>query len=222
MNATLADGLDSGAAVTRSLLGWGVVAGPIYLIVGLILALTRPGFDLAKHQLSLLMVGDYGWIQTTNLIVTGLMVIAAAIGFRRALRGSARARRVAVLLGVFGVGMVGSGFFPPDPMAGFPAGVPEEATASGILHLVFGAVGFLALGAAALTTAGWFAERGDPGSGRASRWCGAIVILGFLGGGAASASVVGVVALWVAVIVGMGWLSVASVRVYRAAPDPRC
>lgn len=39
-------GFDRGAAVTRSMLGWGVVAGPFYIVFGLILALTRPGFDL--------------------------------------------------------------------------------------------------------------------------------------------------------------------------------
>ena len=45
------DDLDTGAAVTRSLLGWGVVAGPFYVVVGLVLALTRPGFDLSTHAL---------------------------------------------------------------------------------------------------------------------------------------------------------------------------
>ena len=44
--------LDRGAAVTRSLLGWGVVAGPFYIIVGLVLAITRPGFDLSRHALA--------------------------------------------------------------------------------------------------------------------------------------------------------------------------
>jgi hypothetical protein len=33
-----AEGFDMGAAVTRSLLGYGVVAGAFYLVVGLVLA----------------------------------------------------------------------------------------------------------------------------------------------------------------------------------------
>ncbi|WP_434591336.1 hypothetical protein [Brevibacterium sp. 1718] len=37
----MSDGLDVRAAVTRSMLGWGVVAGPFYIVFGLILALTR-------------------------------------------------------------------------------------------------------------------------------------------------------------------------------------
>ena len=46
--------LDTRAAVTRSMLGWGVLAGPIYVATGLALALTRDGFDLTEHALSLL------------------------------------------------------------------------------------------------------------------------------------------------------------------------
>lgn len=53
-------GFDKSAAVTRSLLGWGVVAGPFYVVFGLTLALTRPGFRLTQHALSLLMLGDLG------------------------------------------------------------------------------------------------------------------------------------------------------------------
>lgn len=214
------DSFDSAAAVTRSLLGWGVVAGPFYVVIGLVLALTRPGFDLTRHQLSLLMLGDFGWAQTVNLILVGMMVVAAAVGFHRALHESSGSTRVAILLGAFGIGMIGSGIFPPDPMAGFPAGMAERATTSGILHLAFGAVGFLALGAAAIATATWFAERGDPGSARLSRVCGTVVIIGFLAGGALATSVAGVAALWSAVLAGLGWLVIASVRAYRTVPHP--
>ena len=71
---------DRHAAVTRSLLGYGVLAGPFYLVVGLAQALTRDGYDLARHDLSLLANGPWGWIQIANLVVTGLMTIAAAVG----------------------------------------------------------------------------------------------------------------------------------------------
>ena len=55
-----------GAAVTRSLLRCGVLAGTFYLAVGLIQALLRDGFDLARHPLSLLANGRGGWVQTAN------------------------------------------------------------------------------------------------------------------------------------------------------------
>ena len=76
---------DRGRAVTKSLLGWGVVAGPVYVVVGLAQALLVPGFDLSRHALSLLLLGPLGWIQWLNLVLSGLMVLAAALGFVRLL-----------------------------------------------------------------------------------------------------------------------------------------
>jgi len=65
---------------TKSLLGYGVIAGPLYVSVSLAQALTRPGFDLARHPWSLLANGDLGWVQVANFLVTGLMTIAFGVG----------------------------------------------------------------------------------------------------------------------------------------------
>ena len=70
---------------TVFLLRCGVVAGPFYLAVGLMQAFLRDGFDFARHPLSVLANGPGGWIQTANFALTGLMVIAAAVGIKRAL-----------------------------------------------------------------------------------------------------------------------------------------
>jgi hypothetical protein len=53
---------------TRSLLRCGVVAGPFYLAVGLMQALVRDGFDVARHSLRVLSNGSGGWIQTANFV----------------------------------------------------------------------------------------------------------------------------------------------------------
>src|SRR5437016_11844943 len=50
------------ARVTRSLLGYGILAGPFYVVVALAQGLLRPGFDLARDDVSLLSNGDWGWI----------------------------------------------------------------------------------------------------------------------------------------------------------------
>jgi hypothetical membrane protein len=213
-------GFDMAAADTRSMLGWGVVAGPFYLIVGLVLALTRPGFDLSRHALSLLMLGDVGWIHVTNLGLSGLMTIVAAIGFRRALRGSRTAVAAGVLIGVYGVGLLGAAAFPPDPAGGFPPDAAQTASVSGVLHLGFGAVGFLALAAAAVVVGGWFARRGDRGTAMVSRVAAVVIVVGFAGGGALSAGPGGVASLWIAVVAGWAWLLYASIRTYRIVPHP--
>jgi hypothetical protein len=189
------------------------VAGPFYLVFGLVLALTRQGFTLSRHPLSALLLGDDGWLQAVNLVLTGIMVAAAAVGFARAMHGR-RGTATGVLLGVYAVCLVLSAVFPPDPANGFPPGAAAEASMSGVLHLAFGGIGFLALGAAALVVAG-----GLPGAGL-SRAAGAVVILGFLGGAALSAGGSGIVLLWVAVVVGWAWSAFASVQAYRVVPHP--
>ncbi len=75
---------------TRALLTCGVVAGPLYLAVGLAQAFTRDGFDLRKHPFSMLSLGEGGWIQIANFVVSGLLFLACAVGVRRALRRAAR------------------------------------------------------------------------------------------------------------------------------------
>lgn len=62
---------DPADRVTRSLLGYGIIAGPFYVAVSLAQALTRDGSDLTRHQWSLLANGDLGWIQVANFVVTG-------------------------------------------------------------------------------------------------------------------------------------------------------
>ncbi|MGH3650031.1 MAG: DUF998 domain-containing protein [Acidimicrobiia bacterium] len=215
------EGFDLSAAVTRSLLGWGVVAGIFYLIVGVTHALLRDGFSFPDHPLSLLMLGDFGWVQRTNLILSGLMVVAAAIGFKRAMKPDRRGTRTGVALGIYGLALIGAGIFAPDPVAGFPeSSSTAQATTSGVLHLAFGGIGFIALATATLFMAGWFSDRGETSQATRSRLTGFVILLGFLGGAALATSTVGVTLLWVAVLAGWSWLTVTSVHIYRVVPHP--
>ncbi|MEP7105859.1 MAG: DUF998 domain-containing protein, partial [Chloroflexota bacterium] len=139
-----------------------MAAGPFYVAVVLGQALTRPGFDLARDDASLLSNGGLGWIQIANFVLTGLMVIACAIGMRRALGGGQGVTWGPALLALYGLGLVGAGIFVADPMNGFPPGTPSGRPATisvhGILHLVSAAVGFLGLVAACVVLARRFAS----------------------------------------------------------------
>ncbi len=213
--------IDRGRAVTKSLLGWGVVAGPFYLVVGLAQALLVPGFDLSRHALSLLLLGPLGWIQALNLVLSGLMVLAAAVGFARLLRGG-RSVASGILLGLYGLSLFGAALFPPDPMGGFPPGGTDASTASvsGLLHLVAGAIGFVSLAAAAVVVGGWFRREGRRGVAITSYVAAAVIVLGFLGGAALAMVPAGVGLLWLAVVAGWAWLAIASLTAYRMAPSP--
>ena len=212
---------DRGRAVTKSLLGWGVVAGPFYLVLGLAQALLVPGLDLSRHALSLLLLGPYGWIQAVNLVLSGLMVLAAAVGFARLLP---RRRNVwaGVFLGLYGVSLVAAAIFPPDPMGGFPPGGTDATTASasGLLHLMAGAIGFVSLAVAAVIVGGWFRREGRRGAAITSYVAAAVIVLGFMGGAALAMVPAGVGLLWLAVVAGWAWLAFASLTAYRMAPRP--
>jgi hypothetical protein len=214
---------DTHAAVTRSLLGWGVVAGPFYLTVGLALALTRPGFDLTHHALSLLMLGDHGWIQRTNLVVSALMVLSVAYGILRTVRTvrNGRGLAMAVLTGLYGVCLIASAAFAPDPAAGFPPGsAGGTVTTSGVLHMTFGAIGFVALAAAALTYARRAGARGQGRRAVLASACGGVVLLGFVAGAALGETAPGVAAMWLAVVAGWLWLATAAAHLYTEVPHP--
>ena len=139
------------------LLSCGAVAGPVYVTVAAVQAVTRDGFDIRYHAVSLLSNGDLGWIQIVNFLVTGLLTIAGAVGLRLAMRGHAGGTWAPRLIGIYGVSLLGAGIFVADPMAGFPADAPTVRggmmSASALGHMVAGGVGFIALIAACFVIA---------------------------------------------------------------------
>jgi hypothetical membrane protein len=206
--------------ITRSLLGYGVLAGPFYIADSLGQALVRDGFDLTRHEWSLLANGRGGWIQTLNLVLTGLMVVAAAAGFRRALREGPAARWAPRLLAVYGVALVAAGIFRADPMNGFPAGTPEgppvHPTLPGMLHMAAGGVGFLALVAATWLLAARFRHEGRGRQAVVTRATGALFLVAFAGIASGAASPAVNLAFTAAVVLTWAWLSLTSLQYYRS------
>jgi hypothetical protein len=212
--------LDRNAAVTRSLLGWGVVAGPFYLVVGVVLGSTRPGFDFTRHALSLLMLGHLGWIQRANFVLCGLMVIAAGVGTLRAIR-SGRGLAVGALVITAGAALIVGAIFVPDPVNGFPPGEASSTpTASGMLHLICGAIQFVTIAGAAVAHALWSRTVGQPARGAASLTLAGGILGGFAGGVALAHHPVGIALLWLAVICEWTWLAFACGQIYQWSPHP--
>ena len=156
-----AQGAGQGASpATTVLLASGAVAGPLFVAVAFMQVLTRDGFDLRHHPLSLLSLGALGWIQIANFVLTGGLYVAGAVGMRRAMpagRGRVWGPR---LIGVFGGLLVWAGVFVADPAAGFPPGTPARAEAvswHGVLHDIAPGFAFLVLAAACLVFARRFA-----------------------------------------------------------------
>jgi Protein of unknown function (DUF998) len=207
---------------TRVLLGCGAAAGPVYLGVGLAQALTRPGFDLSRHDLSLLSNGELGWIQITNFLVSGSLVLAGAVGLRRTLGSGPGERWASVLVGVYGLGLIGAGLFRADPALGFPPGTPTNATSvswHGLLHFATGGIGFLALIAACAILSRHFAALQQGGWAAYSAITGAVFLAGFVGIAAGSGNSSTIFGFWVAVVLAWSWLTTLSARLIRELPD---
>lgn len=212
--------LDRSAAVTRSLLGWGVVAGPFYLVVAVALGSTRPGFDFTRHALSLLMLGHLGWIQRANFVLCGLMVIAAGVGVFRAIRNG-RGLAVGAPIITAGATLILSAIFVPDPVNGFPPGAGAgQPSASGILDLLCGAIQFVTVAGAAVAHAMWSRTVGQATRGALSIALAVGILGGLVGGVALAHHVIGIALLWLAVVCEWVWLALASGQIYQWSPHP--
>jgi len=158
--------LTASGATTRTLLTCGVVGGPLFVAVALVQVLTVPGFDLTRHPISVLELGTYGWIQVTNFLVSGALLMLFAIGVRRTLRGQAGGTWAPFLLGICGLGIFLAGIFHIDPIDGFPpgtpAGIPTAFSTSAIMHNAAGWPAFLALIAVCFVLGRTFARLGQP------------------------------------------------------------
>jgi hypothetical protein len=149
--------------VKYKLLACGILAGPLFVAVGLIQAFTRAGFDLRRHPLSLLSLGGLGWIQITNFVVAGVLYLACAVGMWQVLRPGRSGTWGPLLVGGLGVGLIVAGVFVTDAGAGFPpgapTGAPQQLSWHGILHEVGFVMAFVSCTAACLVFMRWFAAR---------------------------------------------------------------
>lgn len=231
------DRCDASDATTRSLLGYGVIAGPVWTAVSLGQALTRDGFDLRRHQWSLLANGELGWLQTANFVVTGLMLVACAVGLRRSLRSGARgtsprprdagATWAPRLVGAYGISLVAAGLVRADPALGFPVGTPDgPASVSwhGLAHLIAGGIGFACLAVACFVVARRYDAEARRGYARWSRLTGITFLAGFGMIASSGGSTVGNLTFTAAATLVWVWLSAVSLdryRTVRTGSDPR-
>src|SRR5262245_59627328 len=209
---------------TPALLRLGMLAGPLYVVIGVLEVLFRSGFDIRRHALSLMSNGSLGWIQIASFICSGILVILAAIGLRRALYPTRGATAVSILLVVYGIGLIGAGIFVADPMDGFPPGTPPGPPASmswhGPLHFMAGGIGFFGLIGATLVVAYRFFRQ------RESGWAIASLLTGLFFFGAFAAIASGKrhpainLAFTAAVVLSWLWLSALFAKARSELSEP--
>jgi Protein of unknown function (DUF998) len=207
--------------VTRSLLGYGVLAGAVFEASVLIQGLTRRGFRLAHHDASLLSNGPLGWIQIATFLVAGAMTIACAAGMRRALAGCPGGAWGPRLVAVYGAALMAAGLLRADPADGFgpgaPAGKAAQISWHAAGHLISAGVGFAALIVACFVVARYFGREGHRGLAVYSRASGLAFLAAFAGVTTGSSSSAVVLPFYAGVLIAWTWLAVVSVHLYRHA-----
>lgn len=205
--------------ITKSLLGYGVLAGVVFEASVLTQGLTRHGFRIAHDDASLLANGPLGWIQVATFVLAGAMTVTAAVGARRAMAGSAGATWGPRLIGVFGAGLIAAGLLRADPANGFGPGAPAGKAANiswhGDGHLIAATIAFAALIAACFVVARYFSRAGQRGLAAYSRVTGVAFGAAFAGVATGSSSSAIVLPFYLAVLAAFTWLAVGSVHLYR-------
>ncbi|WIM95181.1 DUF998 domain-containing protein [Actinoplanes oblitus] len=198
---------------TRAMLGALAVAGPLWAAVSLTQAATRDGFDLTRHPLSLLSTGALGWLQITNFVLAGILLLIGATGLRRTITSRWAPR----LVRISGAGMLAAGVLVMDPADGYPIGTPAGMPATmswhSIGHMAAGSVTFIALIAACYVLARHFRAAGAGGTAVAGAIAGTALLAGDTW--AMTGSPAGSATLAVGAITAMCFLTAAALHTRR-------
>ena len=199
----------------RLLLTSGGIAALLFCGISTYEMLTRPGFDIRRHAISMLSLGDRGWVMAATFIAAGVLTVLCAVGLRRVLPGG---RWLPLLVAVYGLGLVLAGIFPAPASFGFPPGTPADQqpvmTTSAIIHSISFMLAFTSL-----TIACFVAARRLSGGGAALSLAAGIVMPLLVALGMANLIAPGI-AFYAAAIVGWAWLALVVMQLADVSPDP--
>jgi Protein of unknown function (DUF998) len=202
----------------------GAVGPSFFVALFLIEGATRHGYDSLRQPVSALALGDGGWVQRTGFVVAGALSLGFAATLWMAPTSLVGMRWVAFLLGLYSVGLVGSGVFVTDPVGGYPPGtpVPSQPSVTGLLHGLFSLLVFVPLFAACLAAAGLYAGAGLAAWSAYSALSGLAFGTGFVlfGKAMSSSGRLGRIAGLLqraTIVIGWAWIAVLALHLLRAA-----
>jgi hypothetical protein len=209
---------------TRALLAGGVVGPVLFVLVFTVLGAISPGYDPMRQFVSLLSLSDWGWLQVASFLLTGLLVVASAVGLSRVLATGIGARWAPIGIGLAGLGLVVAGIFSTDPLQGYPPGaplgLPLTASWHAALHLVGALLFFGGLPFASIVLARRFASGGEYGWAIYSLTSGIGMFLFNLVTSASPGTVgmfpeVAGLLQRISIVLGLAWLAMVSLRLVR-------
>ncbi|MGO8948809.1 MAG: DUF998 domain-containing protein [Ktedonobacterales bacterium] len=74
--------------ITRLVLAGGAIGAVLFILVFFVEGAIRPGYNAWHQMVSDLSLGQRGWVQITNFLVCGLLMLGFAVGLRQALPSS--------------------------------------------------------------------------------------------------------------------------------------
>lgn len=134
--------------VPRSLrlrLWYGLIAAGLFHVIAIVEGIQTPGYDASQQSISALSLGRWGWVQISSFILLGTIIISTVTPWRKVLAGGSGAKAYPVLTFLTGASIICCGLFRQDPAPGYD---PENLsltvpTLTGLLHLLFAAIGAL-------------------------------------------------------------------------------
>ncbi len=198
-------------SLTRILLLCGAIAGPLFIFTVLVQDYARPDFNPRLWLLSVLSLGDWGWVQVANFTLAGVLNLFYAVGLWRLLRPGPAGTWGPILIGAYGLGLVLVGVFTTDPVNGFPPGAVATAGPSwhGAIHALGALFVFVMLTAALAVFARLFFARHERGW---AFYClaTAVLIVVFFVGGFTNAELI---ARFVRLATLLGWMAASLVAI---------
>lgn len=208
-----------GGVRTRTLLGCGALAGPLFVGAFVLGGRAQPSYDPRREAISDLARSDLAWLQTANFLASGTLLLAGAVGARRALRPGVAGSALPAIVAAVGAGIVGAGVFPTD--------TPEEIAEAGLsprgaLHMASAVPVFVGMPLAAVVGARRLAADGLRGWAALSVAAGvtSIATAAATGSGMSAGSPLAARAgtfQRIAVVTGLGWISLFARWVRRGA-----
>lgn len=199
--------------IVRLLLLSGIAAGFFFILVSSVESLIRPGFDLKRHAISMLSLGDRGWLMVATFVVSGVLTLLCAAGLRSADAGWWGP----LLIAVYGLGLIVAGIFPAPAGFGFPPGTPADMapvmTTSAKLHSMGFMIAFSALIVACFVFARGFHGADETGWALLSVVAG--LVMPVLVASGMSNLIAPGFAFFIAAVVGWVWLGAVAARLVR-------
>jgi hypothetical protein len=209
---------------TKLLLICGPAGSILFTVMFLIQGAIREDYTALRFPISSLSIGNAGWIQISNFIISGTLIFLFAFGLRQStllLKGSLWTSR---LIGAVGLGLIGAGIFSSDPVFGYPITSPlaiAQFTVHGHLHDFFSIFVFICLPIACFKFHNRFKESNEKGWARYSLFSGIAMLVAFFLAAVGFKQTPGFIEVAgvfqrLSIIIGFGWMTMLAFYIINA------